>query len=109
MELPERDSLGLAMFAAWLNVRVDQIPAENRIHTSPDTMAAWDRVAKAAICAMLDGVEPVADALRPFAECVEQVSAEESDEEWAKFRLLIGDYRRAAKALYSLDALKEAL
>ena len=59
MELPERDSLGLAMFAAWLNVRVDQIPAENRIHTSPDTMAAWERVAKAAIRAMLDGVEPV--------------------------------------------------
>ena len=72
-------------------------------------MSSFREPALAAIRAMLGGVEPVADALRPFAECVEQVSAEESDEEWAKFRLLIGDYRRAAKALYSLDALKEAL
>lgn len=40
-------------------------------------------------------------ALKPFAECVEQISPDEDDEEWAKFRLLIGDYRRAAKAFAS--------
>lgn len=78
-------------------------------HDADYARAIFRSQAKAAIRAMLDGVEPVADALRPFAECVEQISAEESDEEWAKFRLLIADYRRAAKALYSLDALKEAL
>ncbi len=71
-----------------------------------DAFKLW---AKHAIRAMLDGVEPVADALRPFAECVEQINAEESDEEWAKFRLLIGGYRSAAKALTALDALKEAV
>ncbi len=38
-------------------------------------------------------------ALRPFADCVEQISDDESSEEWAKFRLLIGDYRRASQAL----------
>lgn len=39
------------------------------------------------------------EALRPFANCVEQIDPSEPDGEWAKFRLLIGDYRRAAKAL----------
>lgn len=39
------------------------------------------------------------EALKPFADCVEQIDPAESDEEWAKFRLLIGDYRRAAIAL----------
>jgi predicted Zn-ribbon and HTH transcriptional regulator len=41
----------------------------------------------------------LAEALRPFAECVSQIKATEDDEEWAKFRLLVKDYRRAAKAL----------
>jgi hypothetical protein len=43
------------------------------------------------------------EALRPFADCVDQIDATESDEEWAKFRLTIGDYRRARKALAALD------
>lgn len=38
-------------------------------------------------------------ALEPFAECCGQIAKHESDEEWAKFRLLIGDYRRATQAL----------
>ena len=38
-------------------------------------------------------------ALKPFADCVEYIDAGEDDEEWAKFRLLIKDYRRAAQAL----------
>jgi hypothetical protein len=36
------------------------------------------------------------EALRPFAKCVEEIPGDESDEEWAKFRLLVSDYRRAA-------------
>ncbi len=39
------------------------------------------------------------EALRPFADCCEQIAADESDEEWAKFRLLIGNYRAARAAL----------
>lgn len=48
---------------------------------------------------LLDSYEEVIEALKPFAVCVEQIASSESDEEWAKFRLLVGDYRRAAKAL----------
>lgn len=46
-----------------------------------------------------DTIEKLAGALEPFAKCVEQIGDEESDEEWAKFRLLIKDYRRASAAL----------
>lgn len=42
-----RDALALVALAAWVNVRPDQLPAEMRAHTCPDTMASWDRVAKA--------------------------------------------------------------
>jgi len=38
-------------------------------------------------------------ALKPFADCCEEIHRYEDDEEWAKFRLLVKDYRRARKAL----------
>ncbi len=38
------------------------------------------------------------EALTPFAQCADQISEAESDEEWAKFRLLVKDYRRAHAA-----------
>ena len=38
-------------------------------------------------------------ALEPFANCCEHITDDEDDEEWAKFRLLIKDYRRARAAL----------
>lgn len=44
-----RDPLALAMFAAWMNVRPDQVPPEYLGHTNPHTMAAWKRVGEAAI------------------------------------------------------------
>jgi hypothetical protein len=45
-------------------------------------------------------------ALAPFGntELIEQILPDEDDEEWAKFRLLIGDYRRAHAALTRVDA-----
>ena len=46
-------------------------------------------------------VERLREALKPFADCCDQIAEDESDEEWAKFRLLIGDYRRARAALAS--------
>ena len=49
-----RDDLGMKMLAAWLNVRVDQIPPENRAHLNPHTMAAWKRVGEAAIAHHLE-------------------------------------------------------
>ena len=42
--------------------------------------------------------ERLKEALEPFAKCVEQIDDREDDEEWAKFRLLIKDYRRANRA-----------
>lgn len=40
-------------------------------------------------------IEELVEGLRPFADCCEYISDDEDDEEWAKFRLLIKDYRRA--------------
>jgi hypothetical protein len=50
-----------------------------------------------------DLMKAAIDALRPFAACCEQIDPNEDGEEWAKFRLLIGDYRRAASALAALE------
>lgn len=44
-------------------------------------------------------------ALHPFAECCDQIDEAEDDNEWAKFRLIISDYRAANKALAAIDAL----
>lgn len=49
--------------------------------------------------AMLDELDALREALKPFADCCEQIADDESDEEWAKFRLLVKDYRRARAAL----------
>ena len=43
-----RDPLALAMIAAWLNVRPEQVPTEWRVHTCEQSMRAWQRVADAA-------------------------------------------------------------
>jgi hypothetical protein len=45
----ERTPLELAMLAAWLNVRPDQLPPELRAPSCPYTMAAWKRVGEAAL------------------------------------------------------------
>lgn len=71
--LAERDELGMAMLAAWLNVRVDQIPPENRAHLNPYTMEAWRRVGEAAQ-AFTD--HPTAEDYRNRAERAEQESQE---------------------------------
>lgn len=52
-------------------------------------------------------IEQLEAALRPFADCAAQIDSEESDEEWAKFRLLIKDYRRARAALTPVQPNKE--
>ena len=39
------------------------------------------------------------DALRAFAEACDQIKEDEPDDEWAKFRHTVGDYRRAKAAL----------
>lgn len=44
----QRDDVAMKMLAAWMNVRVDQMPPENNTHLNASTMAAWLRVADAA-------------------------------------------------------------
>ena len=48
------------------------------------------------------------EALEPFAACCQQIADDESDEEWAKFRLLIKDYRRARAALNPEQEVSDA-
>jgi len=60
--------------------------------------AATTITAQAAAIARLEG------ALRPFADCCEELDGSEwtpraDDEEWAKFRLLVKHYRAARAAL----------
>ena len=79
----DRDDVALAMLAAWLNVRPDQIPAENRAHTCAHTMAAWHRVADAARTATeaaskqrLDAANHAHGAMRDRAHAAEATVAE---------------------------------
>lgn len=48
-------------------------------------------------------------AVRPFAEVAEQIAPEEPDTEWAKFRLVISMYRRAAAAMLGKSYASEEL
>ena len=43
-----RDKMALAMFAAWVNCPVGNLPKEMKGHTCQATMEAWGRVADAA-------------------------------------------------------------
>lgn len=51
------------------------------------------------ILPVLDENIKLKTALKPFADCCEQIDCTEDDEEWAKFRLLVSDYRRARNAM----------
>lgn len=53
----ERAPLELAMLAAWLNVRPDQLPPELRAPSCAYTMAAWKRVGEAALEAQAAEIE----------------------------------------------------
>lgn len=60
------------------------------------------RTALSAAEPAIRGDEQIVAALKPFADCVEHIRDDEPDDEWAKFRLLIGDYRRARAALAAI-------
>lgn len=52
-----------------------------------------------------DGALKMHAALQPFAACMEYIKDDEDDEEWAKFRLIIRNYRdaQAARDSYGAD------
>lgn len=47
-EANPREGLALVMIAAWLNVPVDKLPKELRLHTCEHSKKAWLRVADSA-------------------------------------------------------------
>lgn len=49
----------------------------------------------AAFSQAADSIERLRAALQPFADCNAQIADTEPDEEWAKFRLLVKNYRLA--------------
>ena len=66
------------------------------------------------------GLREAAEALKPFARCADELDYEDKarseyadepfvtpDDEWAKFRLLVSDYRRAREAFAAITALME--
>lgn len=68
-----------------------------------DGMASTCRQAATALAAQAEEIERLRGALKPFADCCDQIDDSEDDEEWAKFRLLIKDYRAAKSALGARD------
>jgi len=111
-DVVKRDQIGMAMLAAWLNVRVDQIPPENQAHLNPSTMAAWERVKVAAIRAMLEGLEPVASLYTMHME-LNQTCDRLDNPGLAPFGIPGRDYSEeytvTETPLYDLSALKEAV
>ena len=51
------------------------------------------------IISKVNRVTELEAALKPFADCAEQIDPHEDGDEWAKFRLLVANYRVAASAL----------
>lgn len=66
--------------------------------------AEIDRVFAAKIAALQAENARLREALEPFAKCADDLDGDQDvarvpDNEWAKFRLLASDYRRARAAL----------
>jgi hypothetical protein len=66
--IASRDDLAMRMLAAWMNVRVDQIPPENTSHLNAVTMAAWQRVGEVAAAFLAPSAEAVARAIMEDAK-----------------------------------------
>lgn len=94
-------------------VQADELAAAIMARLRQDGLIAWDQaelqdewealtltpMIAAEIERLTARMGELEAALKPFADCVDQINDDEDDEEWAKFRLLIGDYRRARRAL----------
>lgn len=95
--------------------RAESILAGN--HDQAQTVQILARIKEAGRQA---GLRQAADALKPFAQCADELDYEDKarseyadepfdtpDDEWAKFRLLVSDYRRAREAFAAITALME--
>lgn len=77
----------------------EELERRSQLYVRPSPEQTMEGRAAAAIARLSAKYEALAKALKPFADCAEQIADTEDDEEWAKFRLLIKHYRQAAKAL----------
>jgi hypothetical protein len=103
---PEGDAVERVAKAMFLQAYAD---ATDGGVASPDDPEwhEYESMARAALSAMPSGLLAEAvEAIRPFADCCDQISDDEDDEEWAKFRLLIKDYRRARAFLAKIGGGK---
>ena len=71
----------------------------NRIHDSPMHNEHLMDEAIDHITTLEAEIEVLREALRPFADCMEYIDDDEDDDEWAKFRLVVKNYRDARDAL----------
>lgn len=68
------------------------------------SLQSWVNGAGKQISALEANLQTALEALEPFAKCAaEWIPPEDDDEEWAKFRLLVKDYRRAHAAFTMLQ------
>lgn len=81
-----------------IKVWQDAYTAYAKAYINPNPQKSPSSIA-AAMAADKAEIARLREALKPFADCMEWISDDESDEEWAKFRLLVKDYRRARQAL----------
>lgn len=51
-------------------------------------------------------IKRLREAIKPFSDCIDQIPGDESDEAWAKFRLLVQHYR-AARTAFALSGGEE--
>lgn len=99
MDVVRSVSADIALFAACCAVNEGHNPNWTGIKAKAEEWVFDLRAILATPSTPSDATARLVEALRPFAQCVEQIADEEDDEEWAKFRLLVKDYRRAADVL----------
>lgn len=76
-----------------------RVSAQERVAGEVKRLETREKELHGQLDRMIDRWEKITAAAMPFGKCVEQISEDEPNDEWAKFRLLVGDYRRLAEAL----------
>lgn len=87
------------MATAALATTTDETERRNLVSPGTGIIALYRIATTAETERLRDEVERLREALKPFADCCEYIGADEDDEEWARFRLIVSDYRRARAAL----------
>lgn len=65
-----------------------------------DVRLVWTKIGQCK-----EQIKRLREAIKPFSDCIDQIPGDESDEEWAKFRLLVKHYR-AARTAFALSGAR---